>query len=1055
MTNKLFFVVFLLAVLASSSFAKNLSAEKYSSMKDPRDGQIYKIVKIASQTWMAENLNFETDVYHYWHEPNDYGGYVQGSYYDVPTSYCFEDNTSGCVKYGRLYTWNVAKNVCPTGWHLPDTTEWSTLFAAVGGKNVAAKKLKLKSGWFRRGNGTDSYGFSVLPASMRFDEGGYGKKKYETDGLISSFWSATENDSSGAYGVYFFYYKDKADVANDSKKIGSSVRCIKDEKNESVADVSSDAIATSIISAPDSLKPASPDLIGEFLDSRDGQTYKTVSIGSQIWMAQNLNYKTPNSYCYDDKAVNCSKYGRLYVRHTVENGETSYPKRGICPEGFHLPVKEEWKILMKSVGDSSFVGLRLKSKSGWFDEGNGSDAYGFSSLPGGFRFSNGTYSREGRYALFWNSLFLKYYDDGVEFVRDNEGLGVSVRCLKDVSKGTITDVRDGRTYKTVTIGSQTWMAENLNYKTANSFCDNGADSNCVKFGRQYSWADAMGIADSLKEKNPDCNFCKMPTLIYPIQGACPVGWHVPSVKDWNILIDATGGMSSASEMLKSKVGTGWKKCLYDDDSRFMEPRCEDAGGLDYYGFTALPTSEQETSFWSSFGNYRSVAKFMSLSSYRDRVDFDYGDKNLHLYVRCVKDDVQREGKTVALNHDVVSTMPSSNVQEPVGGEAFTDNRDGQTYRTVTIGKQTWMAENLNYKTGFSFCYDDDPNNCAKYGRLYLWGAAMEACPVDWHLPTKAEWRELFFVVGGVEQNNNVFLHAGKVLKSTKSWKNSKGEEGYYGTDDFGFSALAAGESFYYGTPGYGIEMMEEYKNMGNQTNFWTSSGDYRGAISVNLEKNSNDRAYVTSSSLLPAYSVRCIKGKPLEFPSVVSPSSVVKASFTDSRDGQIYKTVKIGKQTWMAQNLNYETEKSSCYEDNSSLCAKYGRLYTWESAMNACPLGWHVPDTTEWNTLFASVGGKDVASRKLKSTSGWKTCKNWPWANGNGTDDYGFSVIPVEGNGENHSHEGNMTAFWSSTRPNSTHGAYYMYFESEYSYGVYSNYNENHYKRSVRCVRDQ
>jgi uncharacterized protein (TIGR02145 family) len=188
-------------------------------------------------------------------------------------------------------------------------------------------------------------------------------------------------------------------------------------------------------------------------DSRDGQTYKTVQIGSRTWMAQNLNYKSANSYCYNDNANNCTKYGRLYTwaaavgksEEVCDFGHScSLPSgniQGVCPSGWHLPSDTEWDTLFMMVGGLSFAGSKLKSTSGWDSDGNGTDAFGFSALPAGDRNNNGNFDDEGIYANFWSStehdsniaynLHLAYIADGAYMYGSDKYNGYSVRCVKD------------------------------------------------------------------------------------------------------------------------------------------------------------------------------------------------------------------------------------------------------------------------------------------------------------------------------------------------------------------------------------------------------------------------------------------------------------------------------------------------------------------------------------------------------------------------------------------------------------------------------------------------
>jgi uncharacterized protein (TIGR02145 family) len=181
---------------------------------------------------------------------------------------------------------------------------------------------------------------------------------------------------------------------------------------------------------------------GTMKDSRDGQTYKTVKIGKQVWMAENMNYDIKHSYCYENNPENCEKYGRLYTWAAANY---------VCPEGWHLPTKEEFEILMSNVGGIETAGKMLKSKQGWdpyehqfehaLQDGNGIDKYGFNVLPAGYRYSsNGDFDVAGKGALFWSatefiessaySLRLYYCSEAASLLYYGKDFVVSVRCLR-------------------------------------------------------------------------------------------------------------------------------------------------------------------------------------------------------------------------------------------------------------------------------------------------------------------------------------------------------------------------------------------------------------------------------------------------------------------------------------------------------------------------------------------------------------------------------------------------------------------------------------------------
>ena len=202
----------------------------------------------------------------------------------------------------------------------------------------------------------------------------------------------------------------------------------------------------------------------------EGQTYKTVKIGTQTWFAENLNYDVAGSKCYGEDGevynehgnielsnaevqANCDKYGRLYdwpmamalPSSCNENSCSSQiqPKhKGICPSGWHVPSNDDWDVLINQVGGDETAGKHLKSRSGWepYSGIENLDTYGFSALPGGWD-SDGSFYRVGNGGIWWSASEINshvaygwrmdYNYDSANWVYSDKYSLDSVRCLQD------------------------------------------------------------------------------------------------------------------------------------------------------------------------------------------------------------------------------------------------------------------------------------------------------------------------------------------------------------------------------------------------------------------------------------------------------------------------------------------------------------------------------------------------------------------------------------------------------------------------------------------------
>jgi len=405
-------------------------------------------------------------------------------------------------------------------------------------------------------------------------------------------------------------------------------------------------------------------------------------------------------------------------------------------------------------------------------------------------------------------------------------------------------------YETVVIGTQTWFKRNLNYNATGSLCYNNQDSYCATYGRLYNWATAMDLP-------ADCNKNSCWNKVQQNhKGICPGGWHIPSDEDWMTLVRFIGSSEKAGTKLKAT--NGWSS------SSGSAPR-----GTDNYGFSALPGGSadfynpiyfryagSDGYWWSTYECIGSddCAFYRQMSSSYENAYWSSTNKSYMHSVRCVQDNSSS------------SVAPSSSSVTPSGPIEPNCN---VVLSSVTIGDQIWMAENLNCDVSGGHCYNEDPDNCAIYGRLYDWATAMALpescnsstcsdqikrnhrglCPSGWHIPSSADWNALMRYIIPNCENGWGCPGSGTKLRSTDFWAPYSKE----GTNDYGFTALPGG--VYGGNMGYN----NTYNNINSIGNWW-STLEYSKIYSYYRYMNGGDDEFgFMYGSKNDRLSVRCLK----------------------------------------------------------------------------------------------------------------------------------------------------------------------------------------------------
>jgi uncharacterized protein (TIGR02145 family) len=494
------------------------------------DQNKYQTVTIGDQIWMAENLkvtryNDGVSI------PNitDNNAWIE---LNTPSFSWYNNDSGNKTPYGPLYNWFAVDNdkLCPEGWHVPDKTEWVTLFTFLGGLEIAGGKLK-EAGtlrWQYNPGSTNESGFTAIPGGSR----SYNQGSFSGMNFAGIWWMRNEADLNTAKAFSILSSSPSVNIWADNayKQYGFSVRCLKGDppvrdtlpavytsevteidlnsavcggtitndgghrvtargicwstsQNPTISDNNtSDGTGTGNYSSKlINLTENSTYYVRAYatndagtsygkqhsfttpftFNDIDGNMYKALFIGTQIWMNENLNTSryndgtsipnitvnatwgklTTDAFCnYDNNPSNSDIYGKLYNWFAVNTGK-------LCPAGWHVPSDEEWTILVNYLGGQDAAGGKLKEAGimHWQSPNTGAtNESGFTALPGGYRFyDTGSFVYLGSYGLWWSSTESEYSSTGARLRslyynlsscgRDHnyKTLGMSVRCIKD------------------------------------------------------------------------------------------------------------------------------------------------------------------------------------------------------------------------------------------------------------------------------------------------------------------------------------------------------------------------------------------------------------------------------------------------------------------------------------------------------------------------------------------------------------------------------------------------------------------------------------------------
>jgi sulfatase modifying factor 1 len=806
-----------------------------------------------------------------------------------------------------------------------------------------------------------------------------------------------------------------------------------------------------------------------FKDPRDDKIYKTVKIGTQTWMAENLNVSTfrngdpvpeaqsdeewvikKAAWCYyKNDPKNGEKYGKLYNWSAVKD------PRGLAPEGWHIPSGAEWNTLSKFLGGIAAAGTKMRSKTGWDENGGGTNSSGFSGLPGSLRYDDGQFNDIGRMGYWWcttsneaggrsHNLALNntYLGFGASF-KDSIGFGFSVRCVMDVPGATSgnKNISEIQTTKTETKTETTTSSIPQNQPII-TWSEISAGTFAMGSPDPEDWQRQIKVTlSAFKMSKYEITFdqydafCEATKRIKPGDNGWGRGNHPVINVSWD----------------DARAFANWMGCRMPTEAEW-EYACR-AGTITRFNTGDSLTTGQsnfngKAEFQSGKGEFR--GKTLPVGSFTPNA---WGLYDMHGNVREWCSDWYGD----------YSSVPVTNPQGPIN----------RTARVIRGG--SW---NIGFREIRSFERDSKNHEFSSNDLGFRLVADNDNSIV-------------------AANKNSLGISTTKTVSKSETITGGKGITTVSTSSTSQTTTINVGKSL--GTTGAVVPTLTTK----SATNVLVTTATSGGNIS------SNGGNPVTASGVCWGKSPNpTITGddKTVDVPGTNFTSNIsglttftryyVRAYATNSAgtgygnelsfttlvvdyDGNYYHFVAIGTQIWLVENLrtthykdgtsipnitgsdkwfNLTTGAWCNYKNDVSNAITYSHLYNWYAATdshNICPTAWHVPSDAEWTELTNNLGGESVAGGKIKSKSGWDD-------NGNGTNSSGFTALPGGYREDNYNSEcfyiGSKGYFWSSTQYDNAR-AWYRELRNAWggdpvSNEVYKDVWGKSIGYSIRCVSD-